>query len=32
MTCIVYVFAIAPLIYTCFGFLIRYLYVKVRTR
>ena len=30
MTCIVYVFAIAPVMYACFGFLIRYRYVKAR--
>ena len=32
MTCIVYVLSIAPLMYTCFGFLIRYRYVKARSK
>ena len=32
MTCIVYVLSIAPLMYTCFGFLIRYRYVKVKEK
>ena len=32
MTCVVYVLSIAPLMYTCFGFLIRYRYVKAGDR